>query len=190
MTAPLLSVVVIFHDMQREAERTLASLGAAYQTGVTADDYEVIAIDNGSSAPLASDRIAAMGPNFRYHYHETGAVSPVEAVNLGVDMARGPYVAIVVDGSRMVTPGLIASTLAALRAFAKPFVCTLAWHLGPDVQNRSITQGAMTRRPKMPCWLRWTRATTAIGCSKYPPWRNRRIWGSSVAYPMNAAGWR
>ena len=141
MTAPHLSVIVIFHDMQREAERTLASLGTAYQTAVTADDYEVIAIDNGSSAPLASDRVAAMGLNFSYHYHETGAVSPVEAVNLGVDMARGAYVAIVVDGARMVTPGLIASTLAALRAFAKPFVCTLAWHLGPDVQNRSITQG-------------------------------------------------
>ena len=138
---PVLSVVVIFHNMVREAERTLTTLGAAYQTGVCAADYEIIAIDNGSSRPLAPDRVAAMGPNFRYRFMATESVSPADAVNLGVDMARGEFVAIIVDGARMVTPGLIGSTISALKGVGTPFVCALAWHLGPDVQNRSVFQG-------------------------------------------------
>lgn len=46
MTIPLLSVVVITHNMRREAERTLLSLSTAYQKGVEASEYEVIVIDN------------------------------------------------------------------------------------------------------------------------------------------------
>ena len=138
---PALSVVVIFHNMAREAERTLLTLGATYQSGVSTANYEIIAIDNGSGQPLSPDRVAAMGPNFRYHFLDTTSASPVDAVNLGVEMARGEFVAVIVDGARMVTPGLIRSTLTALKGFRAPFVCALAWHLGPDVQNKSISHG-------------------------------------------------
>lgn len=138
---PVLSIVVIFHNMTREAERTLLTLGAEYQSDVAATSYEIIAIDNGSNQPLSPDQVAAMAPNVKYHFLDTNSVSPVGAVNLGVEMARGEFVGIIVDGARMVTPGLIHATLSALQAFKQPFVCTLAWHLGPDVQNISITQG-------------------------------------------------
>ena len=43
---PKLSIVTIFHNMCREAERTLYTLSADYQEDVTIYDYEVIAIDN------------------------------------------------------------------------------------------------------------------------------------------------
>ena len=45
MAAPRLSIVVAFHDMAREAARTLATLAPGYQRGVAADAYEVIAVD-------------------------------------------------------------------------------------------------------------------------------------------------
>jgi hypothetical protein len=45
---PRLSVVVNFHNMQRESIRTLHTLSTNYQRGVGATDYEVIAVDNGS----------------------------------------------------------------------------------------------------------------------------------------------
>jgi len=48
---------------------------------------------------------------------------------------------VIVDGARMVTPGLIRDSLRALQSFADPFVCTLGWHLGPDVQNESMLKG-------------------------------------------------
>ncbi len=36
---PRLTIVVVVHNMQREAPRTLFSLSPQYQEGVTADDY-------------------------------------------------------------------------------------------------------------------------------------------------------
>lgn len=141
MTIPLLSVVVITHNMRREAERTLVSLSTAYQQGVEASEYEVIVIDNGSQQPLDPAEVARVGPNFRYHFLETDSVSPVGALNLGAGMALGKYVALIVDGARMATPGLLHATLKGLRLSEAPFLSSLSWHLGPDVQNRSMEKG-------------------------------------------------
>lgn len=136
-----LSIVVIFFNMRREARRTLFSLSAAYQRGVSAQAYEVIAIDNGSSAPLDPAEVAQFGPNFRYHFAQTDSVSPVGAMNLGAQMARGRSLAIIVDGARMASPGLIAQSLAAQRIAPGAFVAALAWHLGPDIQPITTQDG-------------------------------------------------
>ncbi len=135
-----LSIVVNFHNMRREAARTLHSLSPAYQTGAPSD-YEVIAIDNGSRTPLDPAEVAAFGPNFRYHYFATDAVSPGEAVNYGAAIARGDLIAVIVDGARMATPGLVGQSIAAARHFAEPFVVALAWHLGPKMQQISVAEG-------------------------------------------------
>ncbi|MEO5718002.1 MAG: glycosyltransferase family A protein [Chthoniobacterales bacterium] len=138
---PTLSVIVIVHDMRREAPRTLFSLSPGYQHGVAADDYEVIVVENGSSDPLSADEVERIAPNFRYLRHETSSSSPVEAVNLGVELARGEHVAVCVDGARILSPGIVRYLLAAFRAFPNPFVYTLGWHLGEEVQNLSIKKG-------------------------------------------------
>ena len=114
--------------MCREAERTLFTLSTAYQADVSNDDYEVIAIDNGSDQPLDSFFVQEFGPNFKYHFLKTDSVSPASAVNFGVDRAAGEFVAVIVDGARMVTPGLIRESLRALQTFPHPFVCALGWH--------------------------------------------------------------
>lgn len=141
MTAPQLSVIVICHDMPREAARTLQSLATPYQQGVNAAEYEVIVIDNGSTRPLHPPAVAALGPGFSYRYLETASVSPVAALNLGAQMARGDYITFIVDGARMATPGLVRATLDAVALRKLPFLCSLSWHLGPDVQNRSMLEG-------------------------------------------------
>jgi hypothetical protein len=138
---PKLSVIVIFHNMRREAKRTLFSLSPAYQHDVRADDYEVIAIDNGSAEPLNADEVCAVAPNFRYVSHVTTSSSPVEAVNLGVQLARSENIAISIDGARILSPGILSYTLIAFRAFDHPLVCTLGWHLGDEVQNLSVEKG-------------------------------------------------
>lgn len=127
--------------MRREAERTLYSLSTDYQEGVSNDDYEVIAIDNGSDQPLDSAWAHEFGPNFKYHFFETDSVSPASAVNFGAASADSEFIAVIVDGARMVTPGLVRESLRALQTFSNPFVCALGWHLGPDVQNWSILEG-------------------------------------------------
>lgn len=136
-----LSIIVIFHNMRREAARTLMSLSPSYQQGVTEADYEVIAIDNSSSAPLDAASVCAHGENFKYCFFETTSPSPVDAVNAGAEIARGSAVAVIVDGARMATPGLVANSLAALQAFPNAFVSSLSWHLGPDIQPTTIQNG-------------------------------------------------
>lgn len=138
---PKLSVIVIVHDMRREAPRTLFSLSPDYQRGVTVSDYEVVVVENGSTDPLPAAEVERIAPNFRYHRHETSSASPVDAVNLGVELARSEQVAVCVDGARILSPGIVHSMLAAFRAFPNPFVYTLGWHLGDEVQNVSIETG-------------------------------------------------
>lgn len=140
----MLSVVVIVYNMRREAKRTLVSLATGYQTGVSGADYEVIVIDNGSPEPLDREFVTGLGPNFHYHYHETTSASPAKAVNVGVGLAAGDDVAVIVDGARMATPGLIDATQRALRLFDRPFVCALSFHLGHDIQNVLIENGIGT----------------------------------------------
>jgi len=136
-----LSIVCIFHDMEREAKRTLYSLCSAYQSGVLGDEYEVVAIDNGSASPLEREFVTGLGPNFRYEYFQTNSASPVSAINYGAGIAKGENLAVIVDGARMVTPGIVRSSMDSLGTVSNPFVCTPAWHLGPKVQNESMLEG-------------------------------------------------
>ena len=138
---PRLSVVVVVHDMRREAPRTLYSLSAAHQRGVTAEDYEVVVVENGSSAPLSPEIVAGFGDNFRYFYLEDPPPSPAYALNFGVTRAAGDCLGLMIDGARMVTPGILSRALTGLGRFRRPVVATVGFHLGPDVQMRSIEAG-------------------------------------------------
>ena len=62
---PTLSMIVVFHNMAREAPRTLFTLSAEYQRGVCPGDYEVIVVDAGSSAPLEQSFVKSFGENFK-----------------------------------------------------------------------------------------------------------------------------
>lgn len=139
--SPRLSIVVIVYNMGREAPRTLRSLSVEYQQGVTTGDYEVIVVENGSAEPFEPADIAAFGENFRYLRIADASPSPAGAMNRGVAMSTAPNVGVMIDGARMATPGIVARTLELLDTFANPVVTTIALHLGPDIQNRSISRG-------------------------------------------------
>jgi len=140
MIAPELSVIVAFHNMAREAPRTLFTLSTGFQRGVSAADYEVLAVDVGSTEPLDPDAVAAFGPHFRL-LRAPAAPSPAAAMNHAAQEARGGAIAVCIDGARMLSPGVIRLLIAGLRAFRDPVVATLAWHLGPKVQNESMRDG-------------------------------------------------
>lgn len=143
MNRCFLSIVMVVYNMRREAPRTLYSLTCDYQRAVDVDDYEVIVIENGSSEALSSSEVCSFGSNFRYHYHATNSRSPAEALNIGVDMAQGEHVLMHVDGARILSPGVIADMKRMVAAFSPQpaLIATLGWHLGPDVQMKSIHEG-------------------------------------------------
>ena len=135
------SIIVNFYNMRREALRTLFTLSADYQREVSVLDYEVIVIDNGSSEPLGAKFVTKFGSNFNYYFLEPSSHSPAHAINYGVREAKGEFVACIVDGARMVTPGILHYSLKAAQTYNYPFVCALSWHLGTEVQNISMLKG-------------------------------------------------
>lgn len=130
-----LSVVVVVHNMQREAPRTLHSLTAGYQQGVSEDDYEVIVVENASTERLSDETVRGFARNVRYIYHDTTSKSPAAAVNVGIANTRGDIVGIMVDGARMLTPGVLKYALAAGRMFETPVTAIHGWHLGPHTTS-------------------------------------------------------
>lgn len=138
---PTLSVVVIVYDMAREARRTLHSLSTAYQQGIRAESYEVIVVDNGSPQPLGRPLVESHGDHFSYHYLEDASPSPVRAVNYGLALARGRLVGVMVDGARLLTPGLLHHVELAGRLHPRPIIAVPGWHLGPKLQSQSVLDG-------------------------------------------------
>ena len=141
LTGPLLSIVVICHNMRREAPRTLHSMSRAYQQGAQALDYEVLVVDNGSDQPLDPDAVRAFGPQFDYHFHTTDSPSPVAAINAAVARTRGQFVVICIDGARILSPGMLHHIALGTRLAAQPVIGTLAWHLGEKIQKLAMLEG-------------------------------------------------
>lgn len=138
---PDVSVVVVVYNMAREAPRTLHSLSAAYQRHIDPDDYEVIVVDNGSNPPLDPQLVARLSGNFRLIRIDHASPSPAQAVNRGLAEARGEVIGVMVDGARIVTPGLLHFARHGAHLYDKAVIATLGWYLGPDFQWRSMESG-------------------------------------------------
>lgn len=123
--------------MAREARRTLHSLSSAYQRGVRHEDYDILVVDNGSAQPLDAAEIAAFGPNFQYVKIPASDAkpSPCAAINAAVASTYTPYVAVMIDGARIASPGCVALALLALDQFPCAVVATIGLHLGPFMQK-------------------------------------------------------
>ena len=145
MLSPDLSVVVVTYQIELEARRTLHSLSRGYQRGVSGIDYEVLVVDNGSPDPFPEDAMATLDGTFRLHRIDPAPSSPAYAANLGVSMTTGRYVCVILDGARMVTPGVIAMGLQAASLHPRAIVTPMAWHLGPEHQSLSIPKGYDSR---------------------------------------------
>lgn len=139
--APALSVVVVTYDMARELPRTLRSLDPAHQQGVVADDYEVIVVDNGSARPVDPQLVAGFGGHLRVLRIDPAPPSPARAANEGIGAATGDLVGLIVDGARLVSPGLLAHVRLGAGLAPRPVVTAPAWHLGSVPHMRAAEVG-------------------------------------------------
>lgn len=141
MSKPLLSIIVIAYDMQRQALNTLISLSPGYQEGVSADDYEVIVVENCSQRNMDASAIAALPGNFRYFLRDEPGVSPAAAINFGFAQASGEFIGLMIDGARMVTPGVVRYALMAFRATEDAMVVVPGYNLGESEQQFHLSCG-------------------------------------------------
>ena len=132
---PKVSVIVVAYRMARQLENTLYTLSAEFQQGVSADDYAVIVMENSSSDNLSPDAVAALPDNFNYKLRSETSATPVYAVNEAFALCRGDYICLMIDGARMVSPGMIRTALSAFAIDANAVVAVPGYHLGQDEQH-------------------------------------------------------
>jgi glycosyltransferase involved in cell wall biosynthesis len=136
-----ISVVVSAHELRREIPRTVRSLSPPYQRDVEPARVEIIVADNGSSQPVEAGWFDGVAAAVRILRFPPGNPSPCAALNAAVEAARGTYVAVLIDGARIASPGLLSRALRAMNLFGDVFVATMGFHLGPETQQRSQLSG-------------------------------------------------
>lgn len=136
--APRLSIVVIFYSMPRQALNTLYSLSSHYQQQVSSDDYEIIAVENHSQNNIDENQLNTLAGNFRYFLRDESMPTPVNAINFGVEQAHADQLCIMVDGARLVTPGLVHYMLKAQSIYSNPVVSVPGYHLGEELQQDAV----------------------------------------------------
>jgi hypothetical protein len=134
---PALSVVVVVYNMARELPRTLHSLSPAHQTGLDADDYEVIVIDNGSAEPVDRALLESFPGRARLERIDPAPPSPAHAANHGIALATADLIGLIVDGARLSSPGLLAGARRAARLSPRAVVTAPALHLGEVTHMRA-----------------------------------------------------
>ena len=137
----LVSFIVIVYKMPDQAENTVRSLSCAYQQGVTEADFEVNVVENHSSALLGEERATRHGGNVRYFLREETSASPVPSINFGAEQARGTHITIMIDGARMLSPGVVSYMHAACRLSETAVVAIPGYHLGRKMQQEAMLEG-------------------------------------------------
>ena len=109
---------------------------------VVLDDYEIVLIDNGSVRELPG-RLQTFASNLRYHYLSPNEAKrcPATAINQAVRAARSGWLCLMIDGARMVTPGVLSWALRLLELTPRSVVEVRGWHLGPKFQPDSVAEG-------------------------------------------------
>ena len=140
---PKLSVVVVCYEMAAQIENTLRSLLPPYQRGVETTDYEIILIDNGSAKSTWMKR--------REQFHRTYNISisrpnesspnPASAINRAAKLSRAPLLCLMIDGARMLTPGVLSWGMRLLELTPGAMVEVRGWHLGRKWQPESVAEG-------------------------------------------------
>ena len=141
MKIPRLSVIVIVYDMPRQALNTLYSLSTAYQEGVSEEDYEVIVVENRSPNVMDADTIIKLPGNFRYLLRDEPGVSPASAINIAAHEAKSDFICLMIDGARLVTPGIVRYSLEARAIDNDALVFVPGYHLGDHEHGSTENQG-------------------------------------------------
>jgi glycosyltransferase involved in cell wall biosynthesis len=128
--------------MARELPRTAFSLGHRYQRGTGMGKVELIVVDNGSAVPVDEGALEqAFGAQVRLERIDPAPPSPAHAANVGIELATGDMIGLIIDGARLASPGLVDGARRAGRLADRAVVTAPAWHLGPVVHMKAAEAG-------------------------------------------------
>jgi len=139
--APVISNVIIVHDMMDQAENTIRSLMTDYQRDIKSHQYEVIIVENESPNLMREDFIASLPENFHYYLRKNPETSPGPAINFGVSKTRGDNICIQIDGARMLSPGAMKNIILGHQVAYSAVVSVPGYHLGHELQQEAVASG-------------------------------------------------
>lgn len=139
--SPIVSFVLIVYDMPTQAENTVRSLMIDYQRDVQAHEYEVLIVENRSANIMSESFVRSLPANFSYHLRDETQPTPVHAINYGIDNARGENVCVMIDGARLLTPGVVKNTILGHRLSDLSVVTVPGYHLGFELQQKAVLSG-------------------------------------------------
>jgi cephalosporin hydroxylase len=206
----MFSIIVNFYNMPREAARTLTSLSRLYQRDIGALRYEVLCVDNYSNPPIEAGWVDSFGPEFRLIRPSRKLPSPVEAINEAAAQARGKYIAVMIDGAHLLTPGVLREVWDAVTEAPDATVALRQWFVGGD--QRWLAEAGYTRahedilfdkiawpedgyllfREGAPFWESprpWFDAMIESNCLFMPAWLYREIGGMAEDFSEAGAGY-
>ena len=144
----LVSFVVIVYDMPTQAQNTIRSLLADYQQDARPEDYEVLIIENDSANTMSRAFIDSLPPNFSYHLRQESQPTPVHAINYGIELACGDNICVMIDGARLLTPGIVKNTIRGHRLSPRAIVTAPGYHLGYELQQKAVGSGYHVEQEK------------------------------------------
>jgi glycosyltransferase involved in cell wall biosynthesis len=175
---PKLSVVVVCYEMAAQIKNTLQSLLPPYQRNVSIDEYEIILMDNGS-AKMLEEPTRKISANLNYVYLSPGEASPspAAAMNRGVALSRAPLLCLMIDGARLLTPGVLSWGMGLLDLAPRAMVEVRGWHIGPKWQPESVIEGYDSERERESLeGVRWLE-------------NGYRLWEIAAATPQTKSGY-
>lgn len=138
---PRLTIIVVCFRMPTQIRNTIISLSPDYQQGIDQDDYEVIVLENSSDQQLSTAEAEELPGNFRYVLRQESSQSPAAAINEGLQLSRGEFIGLMIDGAYLLTPGVLRYALLAWQSSSEAFVTVPTYHLGPGDQALTCLQG-------------------------------------------------
>ncbi len=138
---PVDSIIFIVYNMPAQAKNTLESLRTNYQQDVQQEDFEVILVENESANLMDSQYIASLPSNFHYYKRAETQATPVHAINYGASRAKGRNICLMIDGARMLTPGVLKNILLGHKISDRAIVAIPGYHLGHKVQQENVSSG-------------------------------------------------
>ena len=139
-----LTIIVACYEMEEQIVNTLDSITPHYQRGIGADECEILLVDNGSAAPLAADVLSRFS-NVDYTYipPAEASASPGRAMNAAARRAQAPMLCLMIDGARMLSPGVLSWGQRLLEAAPDAVVEVRGWHLSPKRTSSAVDLAEM-----------------------------------------------